>query len=136
MLAGLLAGCADMPEYSKMWATPDYAMAMPQPMPQAGSSELPAPALVAAPAVTAPQGRFGVQIAAPSSEADARALIDTMRAKHPSLLGREWATIQRVALPNGVFYRVVIGPMGTAQLALQLCSNLKAQGATCFIRGT
>src|SRR5258708_5495325 len=61
---------------------------------------LPAPGWGGAPAVTPPPGRFGVQIAAPRSEADARALIDAMRAKYASLLGREWATIHRVELPN------------------------------------
>jgi len=131
MLAALLAGCADMPEYSKEWgaamATPAPAM---QAMPQPDDREPPAPA------VTPPQGSYSVQIAAPRNEADARALIDTMRVKHAGLLAREWATIHRVELPNGVFYRVMIGPIATEQQASQLCSSLKAQGASCFIRGT
>jgi hypothetical protein len=105
-------------------------------------------AVVAAPAMLAtspalppsagapPRGKYAVQVGAPHSEAEARAVIDGMRAKYPSLLGREWATINRVSLPQGVFYRVVIGPLGSAQQASQLCSSLKAQGAECFIRGT
>lgn len=87
-------------------------------------------------AATPPVGKFGVQIAARRSEAEARAAIDEMRAKFPSLLGHEWATINRVSLPKGVFYRVMVGPLGSAQQAAQLCSSLKAQGAACFIRGT
>lgn len=88
------------------------------------------------PAAAPPVGKFGVQIAARRSEAEARAAIDEMRAKFPSLLGHEWATINRVSLPQGVFYRVMVGPLASAQQASQLCSSLKAQGATCFIRGT
>ena len=94
------------------------------------------PAPMLAPAATAPVGKFGVQIAARRSEAEARAAIDEMRAKFPSLLGHEWATINRVSLPQGVFYRVTVGPLGSAQQAAQLCNSLKAQGAACFIRGT
>ena len=89
-----------------------------------------------APALTPPVGKFGVQIAARRSEAEARAAIDEMRARFPSLLGHEWATINRVSLPQGVFYRVMVGPLASAQQATQLCSSLKAQGAACFIRGT
>ncbi len=79
--------------------------------------------------------KFGVQIAASRSEADARALIDTMRAKYPDQLKQLSARIARVSLPEGVFYRVVIGPLGSEQQASQLCSSLKAQGAECFLRG-
>lgn len=84
---------------------------------------------------TQPQGKYGVQIAAVRSEADARALIDSMRARYPDQLAQQWATINRVSLPQGVFYRVVIGPIGSEQQASQLCNSLKAQGAECLIRG-
>jgi hypothetical protein len=89
-----------------------------------------------APAATRPVGKFAVQIAARRSEADARAAIDQMRAKFPSLLTHEWASINRVSLPQGVFYRVMIGPLASAQQAAQLCNSLRSQGAECFIRGT
>ena len=64
-----------------------------------------------------PVGKFGVQIAARRSEAEARGGDDEMRAKFPSLLGHQWATINRVSLPQGVFYRVTVGPLGSAQQA-------------------
>ena len=89
-----------------------------------------------APAAAPPVGKFGVQIAARRSEAEARAAIIEMRARFPSLLGHEWATINRVSLPQGEFYRVTVGPLGSAQQAKRLCSSLKAQGAECFMRGT
>lgn len=97
---------------------------------------LPEPPPPPPPRGAAPHGKYGVQIAAPQNEADARKAIDTLRAKHPKLLVREWATINRVELPNGVFYRVVVGPYATAQQAERLCNSLKAEGAPCFIRGT
>ena len=70
------------------------------------------------------------------SEAEARALIEEMRAKYPRLLGRQWAEIHRVDLPQGSTYRVMVGPLATSQQATQLCDGLKAQGAECFLRGT
>ena len=81
----------------------------------------------------APRGQVGVQIAAARSEADARALIDTMRAKYPAELGKLAATVAQVSLPDGVFYRVTVGPLA-GEHASQLCSRLKAQGAQCFLR--
>ena len=102
------------------------------PAPSAALAGLPPPPSRSTP----PRGKYAVQVAAPRTAAEARAIIDSMRAKYPTLLGREWATISRVSLPNGEFYRVVIGPLGSAQQAGQLCNSLRAQGAECFIRGT
>jgi len=138
MLAALLAGCADISDRFAALGSSHYTMA------RAGPGEQLEPQTIGGVPAGAslqssdppPRGKFGVQIAAPRSEADARAVIDAMRAKHASLIGREWASIHRVELPNGVFYRVLIGPMATEQQASQLCSSLKAQGSPCFIRGT
>jgi hypothetical protein len=44
--------------------------------------------------------------------------------------------ISRVELPNGVFYRVLIGPLASEREAIELCSTLKAKGAACFMRPT
>ena len=140
LLAALLAGCSENRLLTGSLGQSDYAMATPGPAVQPAP---PAEPVVAAPAqapspfsATPPAGKFGVQIAARRSEAEGRALIDEMRAKFPSLLGRQWAMLYRVSLPQGVFYRVVVGPLGSAQQAAQLCDSLKAQGAACFIRGT
>ncbi len=86
--------------------------------------------------VAPPAGKFAVQIGARRSEAEARALIDEMRAKYPVLLGQKWAEIHRVNLPQGAMYRVMVGPLATSQQAAQLCDGLKAQGVECFLRGT
>ena len=131
LLAALLAGCAENRLLNGLQSQPDVVMAIPEPAVQ------PEPSLATpAPALTPPVGKFGVQIAARRSEAEARAAIDEMRAKFPSLLGHEWATINRVSLPQGEFYRVLVGPLASEGQAKQLCSSLKAQGAECIIRAT
>jgi cell division septation protein DedD len=122
----LLAGCADVAQNLGLSPRPpEYAMAAPEPTPPPVAQNQ-----------TPPQGRFGVQIAAPRSVEEARAFIDSMRAKYPNELGQQWATILPVSLPKGMFYRVMIGPLASEQQALQLCSSLRAQGNECFIRRT
>lgn len=101
----------------------------------AAMTTLPAPSRATARAGV-PGGKYGVQIAARRSEAEARSYIDEMRAKYPSLLAREWAGIHRVELQQGVYFRVVIGPLDSAQQAMQMCNSLKAGGTECFIRRT
>lgn len=141
LLAALLAGCAENRLLTGLQSRSDFAMAMPEPAAQPtppAESVVAAPAQVPSPstAATPPAGKFGVQIAARRSEAEGRSLIDEMRAKYPGLLGQQWAMLYRVALPRGVFYRVVVGPLGSALEAAQLCDRLKAQGVDCIIRGT
>ena len=138
LLAASLAGCAEFAETfgpSPRASAPDYAMAAQQPImepePQTTGS-LPPPAQN----VTPPPGKFAVQIAAPRSVDEARALIDAMRAKYPDDLAQQWAAILPVTLPKGTFYRVVIGPLPSERQAAQLCSRRKAQGNECFIRRT
>lgn len=113
-------------------AAPPAKLKKPKAAPPVTASATP-PAMAS---TTAPAGKYAVQIGAPRSEAEARALIDQLRAKHPALLGRQWAEIHRVELPKGVVYRVVIGPLATSQQASQLCNGLRAQGTACFLRGT
>ena len=137
LLALLLAGCAEFSAFTSPAPTADYAMASPEPEPEPAlvpqaAQELPPPSQTAA----LPHGKFGVQIAAPRSVGEARALIDSMRARYPNELGKEWAAILPVTLPKGTFYRVVIGPLPSEQQASQLCGRLKAQGNECFIRRT
>jgi len=138
LLAALLAGCAEFQDNIGMTATTgaaptsDYAMAAPELVIAQPQLDLP-PSVQNA---TRPQGKYGVQVAAPRSVEEARAVIDSMRARYPNDLAQQWATILPVTLAKGVFYRVVIGPLASEQQAAQLCSRLRAQGAECFIRGT
>ena len=133
LLAAMLAGCAEFAANSDMAGAPVYAMATQEPViMEAPPAEMPqSPPVQNA---TPPRGKYGVQLAARSSVEEARALIDTMRAKYPNDLAQQWAEILPVSLPKGVFYRVVIGPLASEQQASQLCSRLRSQGAECFIR--
>jgi cell division septation protein DedD len=133
--AVLLAGCGEFAQSIGLNRGPDYAMAAPEPVPAQQPIPQAAPPPVAQ-SQTPPQGRYGVQIGAPRSVEEARAFIDSMRAKYPNELGQQWATILPVSLPKGVFYRVMIGPLASEQQASQLCSSLRAQGNECFIRRT
>ena len=127
----LLAGCAEFTA-SNTAGAPVYAMATQEPemMVEPPPPEMAPPVQNATP----PRGKYGVQLAAPRSVEEARALIDTMRARYPNDLAQQWAEILPVSLPKGVFYRVVIGPLASEQQASQLCSRLRSQGAECFIR--
>jgi SPOR domain len=100
-----------------------------------------APAPTALP--TAPQrahaaldrGNFAVQIAARRSDPEARAAINELRAKHTALLGQRGVIVYRVSLPQGVFYRAMIGPFPSSIQANEMCGQLRAAGADCFVRG-
>jgi cell division septation protein DedD len=129
MQGALLAGCAEFSANNTAGA-PVYAMATQEPV----MVEQPPPEMPPVQNANPPQGKYGVQLAAPRSVEEARALIDTMRARYPNDLAQQWAEILPVTLPKGVFYRVVIGPLASEQQASQLCSRLRSQGAECFLR--
>ncbi len=124
LLAAWLAGCAERPGLPPRTFAVAQASAEPVVIPAAAEST-----------PTPPPGKFSVQIAAPRSVEEARAAIDAMRQRYPEL-AEQWAMISRVELPNGVFYRVLIGPLATERQATQLCSTLKAKGTACFTRAT
>jgi cell division septation protein DedD len=85
-------------------------------------------------ATTVAGSTFQVQIAARKSEDEARAAIAELRNKYPNLLAQRGALIYRISLPNGVFYRAVVGPIGSSIQANELCGQLRAAGAECFVR--
>ena len=140
LLVALLAGCAENRLLTELQRHSAFAATAPQPTAPAIPATEPALATPQPPAppntATPPAGNFGVQIAARPSEAEGRALIEEMRGRFPDLLGKQWAALYRVSLPEGVYYRVVVGRLETAQQAMQLCDSLKAQGVGCFIRAT
>jgi hypothetical protein len=100
-----------------------------------------APAPVALPKASqrtraaAERGNFAVQIAARRSDPEARAAIDELRAKHTAILGQRGVIIYRVSLPQGVFYRAMVGPFASSIQANEMCGQLRAAGAECFVRG-
>jgi hypothetical protein len=83
----------------------------------------------------ADRGNFAVQIAARRSDPEARAAVEELRAKHTGILGQRGVIVYRVSLPQGVFYRAMVGPFGSSIQANEVCGQLRAAGAECFVRG-
>jgi cell division septation protein DedD len=75
-----------------------------------------------------------VQISSQRSKADAQASLRSLQAKFPKQLRDRKATIQRADLgPQGVYYRAVVGPFGSADDADRFCSSLQAAGGRCRV---
>lgn len=95
-----------------------------------------APATAVSSDANAGNGDFVVQLAARKSEEQATGAYNELRAKYGALLGRYQPLIQRADLAErGVYYRVRVGPMSTADAANELCSQLKSAGLNdCLVR--
>jgi cell division septation protein DedD len=86
---------------------------------------------------SAPSGGSGylVQVSSQRSEADAQAAYRTLRSRYSSVLGDHQPVIRRADLGSrGVFYRAMVGPFGSREEAIQLCSNLKSAGGDCVVQ--
>jgi hypothetical protein len=78
-------------------------------------------------------GAWGVQLASHWSESKALQGFDSLRHKHPSVLGNRKATIVQAKMAgNAVMKRVQIA-MTTRADAEQLCSRLKTAGGACLV---
>ncbi len=78
---------------------------------------------------------YVVQIALQRSKADAQAFVRQLRAKFPTELGTQEATVRRADLgPKGVYYRALMGPFGSADDADRFCSKLRAAGGQCTVQ--
>jgi hypothetical protein len=76
---------------------------------------------------------YVVQISRQRSKADAEASVRNLRAKFE--LGDHKAMVRRDDLgPNGVYYRALVGPFGSADDADRFCSSLKAAGGQCIVQ--
>jgi cell division septation protein DedD len=92
----------------------------------------PAPPPAAAPS----SGGFVVQVSSQKTEADAQASYKSLQGKFPTVLGSRAPLIKRADLgEKGVFYRAMVGPFGTRDEAVTLCTNLKTAGGQCVIQG-
>jgi hypothetical protein len=93
----------------------------------------PAPQAIAPSAASA--GGYVVQVSSQRNEADARASFRALQGKFPSVLGSRSPLIKRADLgPKGVYYRAMVGPLGTAEEASQLCGSLKSAGGQCVVQ--
>jgi len=94
----------------------------------------PAPARLAS-APASGGGRYHVQVSSQRSEADAQAAYRGIQAKYPAVLGSRPHIVQRADLGGkGVYYRAMVGPFGSREEALQLCTSLKSAGGDCIVQ--
>jgi hypothetical protein len=89
------------------------------------------PPRAAEPAQPAGSG-FMVQLAAPGSEAEARATFASLQRRFNDQLSGEAPTIRRAEANGRTVYRVRIGPFSRED-AVEKCEALRAAGGQCFI---
>jgi SPOR domain len=89
-------------------------------------------------ASTAPVGSGGgyaVQVLSQHNKEGLQSSFHALQAKYPKLLGGREPTVRRADLgAKGVYYRAMVGPFVSAEQANELCSNLKAAGASCVVQ--
>lgn len=82
----------------------------------------------------APPGKgWKVQLAAVSSEVNARTEWARIQGKHEDLLGTLALNIQTVKLDRGKFYRIQAGTLSDEDAARALCRQLKSENQDCLI---
>ena len=80
-------------------------------------------------------GRYLVQVSSQRSEADAQASFRSIQSKYANVLGGQPHVVRRADLGSrGVYYRAMVGPFGTREQAIKLCSSLKAAGGDCVVQ--
>ncbi len=89
-------------------------------------------------AKTPPSSGLGYYVAVVSSQKthmDAfKAFVDAAE-KHPDVLGGKTPDVQVADLgEKGVWYRAVVGPPGSREAAMGICSQLKAAGHGCWVK--
>ena len=85
--------------------------------------------------VSGPGDGYAVQVTSERSETTAQAAFLALQAKYPKQLsGRQWI-VRRVDLgAKGTYYRALVGPFESAEMAATLCSGLKAAGGNCIVQ--
>jgi hypothetical protein len=85
-----------------------------------------------APAVS--RNGFAVQIASERSESKAQASFRRLQTRYPNQLHDHQPVIRRADLGAGTYYRALVGPFASRDVAMKLCSALKAAGGDCIIQ--
>jgi hypothetical protein len=52
----------------------------------------------------------------------------------PNVLGNRKPLIHRADIPQGIFFRAMVGPFTSSQEAVALCSNMMAAGGQCLVQ--
>ena len=77
-------------------------------------------------------GGFAVQLAAPGSEAEAKAASSRLSKKYADALGGAQLGFHKAESNGKPVYRVRVGSLSRSD-AVSLCEKLKADGGTCFV---
>jgi hypothetical protein len=85
-----------------------------------------------APAVS--HNGFAVQIASERSQSKAQASFRRLQTRYPNQLHDHQPVIRRADLGAGTYYRALVGPFASRDVAIELCSALKAAGGDCIIQ--
>ncbi|HIJ63015.1 MAG TPA: SPOR domain-containing protein [Rhodospirillaceae bacterium] len=132
--AAVPAPAATAPAAPPVAAPPPPAAAAPKAPPAAAKAPpAAAPAPAAPPAAAAAAGTWLVQLAALTSEGDARNEWGRLRNANKDLLGELGSDIVRVDLgAKGIFWRLRAGPLGEAD-ARTLCAALSKRSQGCIV---
>lgn len=80
-----------------------------------------------------PAGSFMIQLGAPGSESEARALFASLQRRFGSQLAGDSPTVRRAEINGGrTVYRLRVGPY-SREAAAEKCQALQAAGGQCFI---
>jgi hypothetical protein len=111
------------------------AAAQPRPAPQPTRVAVAPPAsATTTDAPAAGGGGFAVQLAAPGSESEARAIFASLQRRFPDELGNQRPLIRKAEVNGREVFRLRVGPM-SREGAADLCNRLKGRGGQCFIAG-
>jgi hypothetical protein len=118
-------------------AKPALAAPPPQTVASAAPNEVSAPMVSSAPADPVPaagggDGLWGVQLAAPHSEADAKSAINRLKSKYADALGDSELGVHEADVKGQTIYRVRVTGLSKSD-AGALCAKLKAGGGDCFV---
>jgi hypothetical protein len=119
---------------------PADAAASPPPAPVKPKKPKPAPTPVAeaepktddAEAPPAPSGGFAVQLAAPKSESEAKALVRTLPGRYSEALSGATLGIRKAMRNDEPIYRVRAMGLSKAE-ASAMCAKVKAAGGDCYV---
>jgi tetratricopeptide (TPR) repeat protein len=86
--------------------------------------------------MSAPSGKFRLQVAAVRSRSEAEALAGLLVGRHADQLGGRHPEVDESVIGSmGTFYRVRLGPYASAQEPEQLCAALRSDGFDCLVLG-
>jgi cell division septation protein DedD len=122
------------PDANNALALPPQDSPLPPPSQPRAAAAPPPPARVAS-APASGGGSYLVQVSSQKSEADAESSYRGIKSKYSSVLGSHPHTVRRADLgAKGVFYRAMVGPFGSREEAVQVCSSLKQAGGDCVVQ--